>query len=497
MASEPKKPIEEISTYHKEDSSQASGGTQGSQQDRDFVRNVVLAELKNFRDYLSSDWGGLGSGNAVNADGLFGFFAKQGFGAYYQSPHALRAAQTLVKGNDFGRIFVEAENDLSKTGVVTVSSASPAVVTWASHGLTVGTQVTFSSTGSLPDGINPAYRYFIISAGFAAGSFRISLSYEGPAVNTTSTGSGTITASAYSGTPSWSFDVPAYSQKFLLKSTGPGLVYNTLTSSFTEGEKITGGTSGATAYVSAVFPDGATTNGTLYLYSIVGEFTDTETISGSLGGAATITRLTYTRTNPIFRAYGAGGEAADSLGSIFTFYGLFDLYCPIGLFNQSSSVNGTARDVENIAAFNNNGTLYVRNTAGTRTIRAYLNGAWQDVGGGSSTVSVTTRTQDVSSTSATVDYAHGLGRVPTSVRFQANVGGQFSDCTYDGTNQRGLAWGTNQAQAVGSYVIFLTTSGGNICLGKVVSWDATNVRVSFADKVGTPTGTANVVITAS
>lgn len=413
-----KKPLKDgdLSFYAQDDSS-------GVKTDREAVRNILLGELANFRSSINAPWGGVGSSSGVTGGNLFGFFAKQGFGAYYQSPHALQVAQTPVRGNDFGRVFVEADNDTNE------------------------------------------------------------------------------------GTPSWSFDLPQWSQKMVFKSQGPGLVYDTETVSFSEGEKITGGTSGATASISSVFSDMGN-KGTLYIYSIVGNFHDGENITGDMGGSAKITRMTVVggdpavpltfgkpRVNPIQRLYGVGGEDADTPGLIYTFWGAISNYAPMDFFTLPVVLDGTARDVELIPAFAQEGYTYVR--LGTpNALRIYLNGSWGDVGGGG-TVSVTTRTQDVSSVSATVDYAHGLGRTPKSVRFQTYEGSDFSDGTWDGTNQMGLAWGTHQAQAISGYVVFITTSGGNICLGKVVSADATNVRVSYADKVGAPTGTANIVITAT
>ena len=156
MAKDERQKLEDLNPYHDPQST-------GHPLDRDAVRDILLAELKNFRSYISSPWGGVGNSSGITGGNLFGFFAKQSFGSYYQSPHVLQTAQTLVKGNDFGRIFVEALNDTNE------------------------------------------------------------------------------------GTPSWSFDIPQFSQKLLIKSTGPGLVYNSETVAFTEGAILTGSTSGATA----------------------------------------------------------------------------------------------------------------------------------------------------------------------------------------------------------------------------------------------------------
>ena len=93
-------------------------------------------------------------------------------------------------------------NSLSKTPVtsvshtVTISHASPAVVTCAAHGLPISAPIVFSTTTTLPAPLVAGTTYYILSAGYATGSFRIATSVEGTAINTTSDGSGTHTCTA-------------------------------------------------------------------------------------------------------------------------------------------------------------------------------------------------------------------------------------------------------------------------------------------------------------
>ena len=82
------------------------------------------------------------------------------------------------------------------TSTVTITIASPAVVSWTAHGLSVGTAVIFSTTGALPTGITAGTTYYIISAGFGTNAFEISTAPAGSAVNTTGSQSGTQTATA-------------------------------------------------------------------------------------------------------------------------------------------------------------------------------------------------------------------------------------------------------------------------------------------------------------
>jgi hypothetical protein len=91
--------------------------------------------------------------------------------------------------------------DICKAGenIVTITNASPAVVSWTAHGLEVDERVEFATTGALPTGITAGTDYYVLSAGLATDSFRISATSGGAAINTSSAGSGVHTCSAGSG----------------------------------------------------------------------------------------------------------------------------------------------------------------------------------------------------------------------------------------------------------------------------------------------------------
>jgi len=76
---------------------------------------------------------------------------------------------------------------------ITVTIASPGVVTLPAHGLISGDQIKFTTTGALPTGITAGTIYFVISAGLATDSFQFSTTSGGSAVNTTGSQSGTHT----------------------------------------------------------------------------------------------------------------------------------------------------------------------------------------------------------------------------------------------------------------------------------------------------------------
>lgn len=91
-------------------------------------------------------------------------------------------------------------NRLSTT--VTISIASPAVVSFTAHSIPVGTEVTFGTTGALPTGLSTGTNYYVISAGLTPNSFEVSTTPGGSAVNTTGTQSGVQTVRYYSGSGS-------------------------------------------------------------------------------------------------------------------------------------------------------------------------------------------------------------------------------------------------------------------------------------------------------
>lgn len=75
--------------------------------------------------------------------------------------------------------------------VVTLTIASPCVVSWVNHGLANGTEVLFETGGSLPTGITAGTIYYVVSAG--TNDFRIAATAGGAAINTSGSQSGAHT----------------------------------------------------------------------------------------------------------------------------------------------------------------------------------------------------------------------------------------------------------------------------------------------------------------
>lgn len=94
---------------------------------------------------------------------------------------------------------------------VTISIASPGVVSWAAHGLAAGDPVQFLTTGKLPDPLVAGKTYYV-AAPVAAGTFSLAATPGGAAIATTGTQSG-----VHSG-----FAGPASSQRMFI-----GLVMGT------------------------------------------------------------------------------------------------------------------------------------------------------------------------------------------------------------------------------------------------------------------------------
>lgn len=86
------------------------------------------------------------------------------------------------------------------SSVVTISIASPAVITWANHNLLVGDPVVFqNSGGALPTGITAGTVYYVSSAGYTTGAFQIADTAAHAiagtnSINTSGSQSGTQTA---------------------------------------------------------------------------------------------------------------------------------------------------------------------------------------------------------------------------------------------------------------------------------------------------------------
>jgi hypothetical protein len=74
---------------------------------------------------------------------------------------------------------------------VTVTSNSPAVVTWTAHGFLANQPVYFTAA-SMPNGMTTKLVYYVVGASITTNTFEISVIAGGSAVNTTSTGTSVV-----------------------------------------------------------------------------------------------------------------------------------------------------------------------------------------------------------------------------------------------------------------------------------------------------------------
>ncbi len=80
---------------------------------------------------------------------------------------------------------------------VTMTIASPGVISWAGHHFAAGATVVFTTTGALPTGLTAGTTYYVIAAGLTDGvSFQVSATSGGAAINTSGTQSGVHTGTA-------------------------------------------------------------------------------------------------------------------------------------------------------------------------------------------------------------------------------------------------------------------------------------------------------------
>ncbi len=95
----------------------------------------------------------------------------------------------LIQRPDNGAVDVLVSLAPGTSADVTVTQASPAVVTWIDHGLKPNTPVTFVTSGALPTGLDIGTRYYVRSV-LGVDSFTVSASQGGAAIDTTIAGSG-------------------------------------------------------------------------------------------------------------------------------------------------------------------------------------------------------------------------------------------------------------------------------------------------------------------
>lgn len=164
----------------------------------------------------------------------------------YVIPKATKLVTKPIAGSTVGSVSVTNGGGTYGTPVaVTISIASPAVVTHASHGLVAGQGVSFTSTGYLPTGITAGITYAVSATGLTAGSYQLTTVGLSPtAINTSGTQNGTQSVSV---SPTVTFSGGGAS----VQATGTALLTNGAVSSIVLSNVGTGYTSAPTLTLSA------------------------------------------------------------------------------------------------------------------------------------------------------------------------------------------------------------------------------------------------------
>lgn len=80
----------------------------------------------------------------------------------------------------------------SLSSTVTITIASPGVVTWTGHNFLATSPIVFTTTGALPTGLTAGTTYYVVSP--AANTFQVAATPGGAAINTSGSQSGVHTA---------------------------------------------------------------------------------------------------------------------------------------------------------------------------------------------------------------------------------------------------------------------------------------------------------------
>jgi hypothetical protein len=115
------------------------------------------------------------------------------------------ATNDNASSGNVGEYIATSSIGSSQTSTVTITIASPAVITWTANGFVnspidgnVCTPVNFTTTGALPTGLTAGTTYYVIGSTITTNTFEVATSVAncvaGTAVNTSGTQSGTQTA---------------------------------------------------------------------------------------------------------------------------------------------------------------------------------------------------------------------------------------------------------------------------------------------------------------
>lgn len=118
--------------------------------------------------------------------------ASSATGGWNSSAFLYAPTGNLASGNVSGGATAYNVWTPGKVATVTISNASPGVVTYTEHGLTAGAPLFLATTGALPTGLSAGTTYYVKTV-LTADTFTVASTPTGSAINTSSAGSGTHT----------------------------------------------------------------------------------------------------------------------------------------------------------------------------------------------------------------------------------------------------------------------------------------------------------------
>lgn len=105
------------------------------------------------------------------------------------------------------------DNLVYSSATVTISIASPGVITWTGHGAAANSAVQFTTTGALPTGLTAGTTYFVKTV-LGADTFTVSATKGGTVINTSGTQSGTHTGKQLDGLDRLPFSLDVYTSEY-------------------------------------------------------------------------------------------------------------------------------------------------------------------------------------------------------------------------------------------------------------------------------------------
>lgn len=197
-------------TYFGANTPDAQGATGGSQS-----HTIITAELPQHRHNVTvTDPGHTHATTPANSGLLAqynGGVGTPGGGVAYGNVTVVSATTGITSTTSYSG---------TTPATVTMTSASPAVITWNSHGFSAGQQVVFQTTGALYTGVTAGTTYFVIAAGLSANTFEISATLGGPAINTSGSQSGTHNGQALNAsTTAFATIQPTITMNYIIKIT--------------------------------------------------------------------------------------------------------------------------------------------------------------------------------------------------------------------------------------------------------------------------------------